>query len=65
MKTLHQVIGLWVIGSRIQIKLNLSYHSSIGSFLSQLIVSGSGMRRPSKSWDTLNLEHSVTMWAAV
>ena len=35
-----------------QIKSNLSYHSSIGSSLSQLIVSGSG---------ALNLEHCVTV----
>ena len=35
-----------------QIKSNLSYHSSIGSSLSQLIVSGSG---------ALNLENSVTV----
>ena len=35
-----------------QIKSNLSYHSSIGSSLSQWIVSGSG---------ALNLEHCVTV----
>ena len=40
------------IYNRMQIKSNLSYHSSIGSSLSQLIVSGSG---------ALNLEHSVTV----